>query len=82
MANENVTQSVKKLEWVMGLIDEREEQLYAMASSILGYLTPFDAKNIPDDHPLTAWRLAQLLDEMLASTSHRNTIREALMRPS
>ena len=87
MANLNVAQSPDKilkyvahLESVVDSIDEREEQLYALASSVLMHLSPKDEKSIPDGHPLTAWRLAQLLDEMLASTSHRTHVRESLMR--
>lgn len=87
MANENVAQSpakilkyVSQLESVIDAIEEREEQLYALASSLLGQLSPMDEKNIPDDYPLTAWRLAQVLDGMLSSTNHRNYVRDSLMR--
>lgn len=87
MANENVAQSpakilkyVSQLESVIDAIEEREEQLYALASSLLGQLSPMDEKNIPDDHPLTAWRLAQVLDGMLSSMDHRNYVRDSLMR--
>ena len=87
MANENVAQSPKKilkyvsqLETVIHEIDEREEQLYALASSLLMHLTPRDEKNIPDDYPITAWRLAQLLDDKLSSTSHRSYVRNSLMQ--
>lgn len=86
MANQNVAQSPKKiltdvsnLEHVMDLIVERDEQLYALASSVLMHLSPKDEKNIPDNHPLTAWRLAQLLDEMLSSTAHTSYVRSILL---
>lgn len=89
MAKENVAQSQEKivkyvahLESVIDAIDEREEQLYALAVTLLMQLSPPDVKNIPDKHPLTAWRLAQLLEDMLSSTSHRNYVRESLMLPA
>lgn len=87
MANQNVAQSPEqilkndKLECVMDAIVERDEQLYALASSVLMHLAPKDEKNIPDDHPLTAWRLAQVLDEMLSSTSHTCFVRAMLLPP-
>ncbi len=80
MAKENVAQSTLIIENVLNAIEEREEQLYAMATSILFQLSPADEKSIPEGHPLTAWRLAQLLDDMLSSTSHRNYVRNTLER--
>jgi hypothetical protein len=89
MASENVAQAPKtvlkyasSLEGVMDAIEEREEQLYALAATILRHLSPEDEKNIPDEHPHTAWRLAQLLEDKLSSTSHRNYVREILMCPA
>lgn len=89
MASENVAQScgkvlkyVSSLEGVMNAIEEREEQLYALAATILHHLSPEDEKNIPDEHPHTAWRLAQVLEDKLSSTSHRNYVREILMSPA
>jgi len=89
MANENVAQShekivkrVSSLKSVIGAVDEREDQLYALASSLLMHLTPEDETNPPDNHPLTAWRLAQVLEDMLSSTGHRNYVRESLLQPA
>jgi hypothetical protein len=86
MANQNVAQSsakvlryVSHLEHVAEEVEEREEQLYALASAILVDLTPKDEKNIPDGYPITAWRLAQILGDMLSQTSHRKCVRESLL---
>lgn len=86
MASENVAQPDKTvllrvayLESVVGAVVERDEQLYALASSLLMHLSPQDEANIPDDYPITAWRLAQLLDEMLSSTSHSKFVRTCLI---
>lgn len=86
MASENVAQSdktvlmhVAHLEGVVDLVEERDEQLYALASSLLMHLAPQDEKNIPDGYPITAWRLAQLLEEKLVSTSHRKYVSNMLL---
>jgi hypothetical protein len=86
MASENVAQPnktvllhVAHLESVVSAVVERDEQLYAMASSLLMHLSPQDETNIPDGYPITAWRLAQLLDDMLSSTSHSKFVRTCLI---
>jgi hypothetical protein len=86
VANQTVSQSPEKivkyvatLESVIDAIEEREEQLYALATTILGHLSPKDEKNLPEGHPLTAWRLAQLLEEMLGNTSHRTFVQSLLL---
>lgn len=77
--SETVTRYAASLNRVMNDIDEREEQLYALAYALMHQLTPPDEKNIPDGFPLTAWRLAQVLEDMLSSTAHRSSVRNVLM---
>ena len=77
--SETVTRYAVSLNRVLNDIDEREEQLYALSVALLHQLTPRDEKNIPDGHPLTAWRLAQVLEDMLSSTEHRRCVRDVLM---
>jgi hypothetical protein len=56
------------------LVEEREEQLLALATGICSALTP--TRNTPPDQDLqTAWRLSQLLESELSSTKYRDSIR-------
>ena len=61
------------LNHVMDLIENREEQLLALAISIRQQLEP--AADVLDPPEPTAWRLAQLLSSM----AHRRDIRELLL---
>lgn len=81
MASLNVTQSPDAftLESVLQSIEERDSQMYALASSLLHWLSPADEKNLPDDFPITAWRLAQLLDDALSSSKILKSARDRLL---
>jgi hypothetical protein len=65
-----------KLDLAMRLIEERDEQLLAMAICLSGQLARSnpDGPDTPDDGMQTAWRLAQLLESELSSTTYRNEI--------
>lgn len=80
--NEKILKSAASLEWVADSIDEREDQLWALVCAIRDRLSPEDERNIPDGHPIAAWRLAQVLEDMLSSTGHRNALRTMLMAPN
>lgn len=55
----------KSSEYVIDGLTEKNEQLCTLANAITNALTPPDEKNPPDDWPLTAWRLAQVLEGLL-----------------
>lgn len=54
---------------VLEMFSESQDQHHALAFALLTSLTPKDPKNPPEGHPLTAWRLAQILYENLSDTS-------------
>ena len=55
----------KLSEYVIDGLEEKNEQLCTLANAIKDALTPPDPKNPPDDWPLNAWRLAQVLEGLL-----------------
>lgn len=56
------------------LVEERDEQLLALAISICGQLSAPGADRQDSSHH-TALRLAQLMESELSSTTYRNVIR-------
>jgi len=56
------------------LVEEREEQLLALAIGICSALTPTHEHHA-DQELQTAWRLSQLLEDQLSSTKYRDSIR-------
>ena len=93
MAKENSTQSAittlekKQLparagtyQCVLDMFEEQQEQLLALISSLENEVRPKDPKNPQDGENVTAWRLAQIAHEMLASTELLNRSRTMLMR--
>ena len=69
----------KSSEYVIGELDERNEQLLALAYALEKELAPPDPENMPCDHPLTAWRLSQLLANLLSCTASINAARAFLL---
>lgn len=57
---------------VLGMIQEREQQLYALASSLANQLGPtgdWNADGAEDTvADINAWRLAQVLEDMLSDS--------------
>lgn len=70
---------ISNYELAMSLIAEREEKIGALVTSLLGQIQPEDEDNPPDELNYTAWRLAQLLDDMISSTGPREVVRRHLM---
>lgn len=64
---------------VLGMFDEQSNQLHALVFCLLKEVEPQDPKNPEDGVNLTAWRLAQVMYEMLSSTSLLNSSRDMLM---
>ncbi len=65
--------------YVLDEIEEHLEQALALANALADKLTPRDPKNIEDDHPIREWRLAQLLEDHLSSTSRLCIARQFLL---
>lgn len=65
-----------KLDLAMRLMEERDEQLLAMAICLSGQLASPDQEGPEkaDEGVQTAWRLAQLLEAELSSTKYRSEI--------
>jgi hypothetical protein len=65
--------------FVIDAVEASRERLYAMAYVLLNALEPDDKKNPPDDHPLIAWRLAQVLVDLLSDTDDVDLARDFLL---
>lgn len=59
--------------------EENQNQLHALAFALLQQVEPKDLKNPEDECNLTAWRLAQIMYDMLSSTSLVTTYRDMLL---
>ena len=59
--------------------EEHHDQLHALAASLLNQVEPKDPKNPEDECNLAAWRLAQIMYEMLSSTSLATSSRAILL---
>ncbi len=66
-------------EYVIDEFEDKGEKAYAVVSALVDQLTPPDLKNPPDDWPITAWRLAQVLEGMMGSTHEMQTARAFLL---
>lgn len=92
MANNNVPQGgavfdekkqtparAETYEHVLGMFKDQSSQLEALAFCLLKEVEPKDGKNPEDEVNITAWRLAQIIYDMLSSTSLLNSSRDMLM---
>lgn len=66
-------------EFVIDGLTEKAEQLYTLGWCLLNELTPPDKNNPPDDWPIQAWRLAQVLDTMLTDQTEIKNARVFLL---
>lgn len=66
-------------EYVIDAYEESNEQYYALCSAVVNELTPPDAKNPPDNWHLTAWRIAQALEDLLGHTHDTKVARSFLL---
>jgi hypothetical protein len=74
--------SKKTIQYVMDSLTERQERLYALAMAIENELTPEDEKNPPANHPEQAWRLTQVLTDILNDTEEFNALKKLLLGDS
>lgn len=82
MAANNINESNPRAatyEYVIGGFEERRDQLHAIANSLLHRLEPKDPKNPEDECDVTAWRLAQVIYDMLSCASLETASRDMLM---
>jgi hypothetical protein len=73
----NINRAISsKLDLAMRLMEERDEQLLAMAICISGQLAAVSAEGTdkPEGSVQTAWRLAQVLEAELSSVKYRSEI--------
>ena len=59
--------------------EERRDQLRALALSLLQHVQPEDPKNPEDECNHAAWRLAQIMYDMLSSNSLETASRNMLL---
>jgi hypothetical protein len=64
---------------VLDELDERSEQLYSLAYALEKELTPPNPNHLQCDHPTAAWRLSQILTELLGNTAHICAARSYLL---
>lgn len=69
----------RSTQYVLDGFEESQEQHLVLANTILRELTPPDPKNPPDDHPLVAWRLAQVLADSLSQIHDLQIARQFLL---
>ena len=67
----------KSSEYVIYCFSEQMEQAEALADALVQALKP--PSPVPDDYPIYAHRLAELLYEHLCSTSNQNAARRFLL---
>ena len=82
MATETVNQSSARAatyNYVIDGFEERRDQLHALALSLLQQVEPKDPKNPEDECNLAAWRLAQIMYDMLSSASLATASRNILL---
>lgn len=60
-------------------IEEHLDQLHALAFALLQRVEPEDPKNPEEECNLTAWRLAQIMYDMLSSNSVPTSSRAMLL---
>lgn len=66
-------------EYVISGFEERRDQLHALALSLLQQVRPKDPKNPEDECNLVAWRLSEIMYDMLSGSSLETSSRDMLM---
>ena len=74
--------SKKTIQYVMDSLAESQERIYALAMAIEKELTPEDEKNPSAHHPVQAWRLTQVLTDILNDTEEFNALKKLLLGDS
>jgi len=65
--------------WIFDSWQEEREQLGALAFCLLHALTPEDANNPADSENIHAWRLAQVMTDLLSDCRNFNAQRDAVL---
>lgn len=65
--------------YVIDGMAEKSEQLWALAYTITRELTPPDENDPPDNWPVNAWRLAQVLESLIGHQYEITTARSFLL---
>lgn len=66
-------------EYVIATFEESQEQHFALCVAMVNQLAPADPQNPPDDCPILAWRIGQVLEGMLGSTADARQARNFLL---
>lgn len=92
MAKENFTQAARTAiaekqlpartaiyEYVLDTFEEQQAQLFELTNCLLRAVEPENPKDPEDGANLTAWRIAQVMYEMLSTTALQTGARNMLM---
>lgn len=66
------------VEFVLEYIREEMESLFSLSAAVAAFTAVKDTKNPKDNDNITAFRLAEILEERLGSTAFQNNIRSML----
>lgn len=77
-AGDTVTLHKSKIEYVMAYVNEERETILALSMALRKWLEPDDPQDPKDSDDLTAWRLAQILEDRLSSTEFEENIGNVL----
>lgn len=82
MATNTLNQSSSRAatyNYVIDGFEENRDQLHALSLALLQQVEPKDPKNPEDECNLAAWRLAQIMYDMLSSSSLATASRNVLL---
>ena len=75
----NSSPSVASCNLVIDAFEGERERLFAIAGALLTQLEPEDQKNPKDDDKLSAWRLTEVMYNLLSSTAITDFARQMLV---
>lgn len=79
MATNEFTPTTDSNHFAFGFLGDELETLLALAIALERQLEPTDPDHPEDEHPTTAWRLSQVLNERLSSMTFTNNMRQLLL---
>lgn len=77
-SGETVTLRKSTIDCVMGYIREELETLLSLSSAVVNFVAVEDTKNLKERDNLNAFRLAELLEDRLGSTTFEKNIKRIL----
>lgn len=70
--------NLEAVEMFLSQLREHEEQMHALAISLLARLTPKDENDPEEEYDITSYRLAQMLEDMLGASDMLERARDLL----